>query len=77
VNFKIRVVENVGRYSEESFGKPGNVLDVKDGLLKDLEDFIWSNNKELFGSIETINGRFGSTLAKDWRTEFELVEDNP
>lgn len=73
MDFKIRVVENIGNWSEEIFGKAGTVLVVNNGEFFDLEGFLWNNDCEPFKNIEEINTLFNE---RDfWQTEFELVEE--
>ena len=73
-NFKIRVVENIGRYSARGFGSVGIVLNVVDGTLIDSENREWTMDGEKFSSIHDVNKYFGE---KDqWQTVFELVEES-
>jgi len=71
-NFKIRVVENVGEDSIETFGEVGNELEVINGKLIDLDDDSWSGCGTGFEDIDDVNDWF-SDLG-DYGTVFELVE---
>ena len=52
-NFKIRVVENIGEDSLETFGEVGNELEVINGKLIDLEDDSWSDYGTVFELVES------------------------
>jgi hypothetical protein len=74
MNFKIRVVENIGAYSYRKFGSPGSILRVIDGVFKDKESSIWTNDGEKYNDPEDINKHFSEK--DEWQTLFELVEEN-
>lgn len=73
-NFKIRVVENIGKYSIESFGKIGTVFEVNNGKFKDKEGFTWINDGKTYKSIEDINNQINKEDLS-FRTRFELVKE--
>lgn len=73
-NFKIRVVENIGKHSIESFGSIGTVFEVKNGVFKDKEGFTWTNDEELYKSVEDINNQINKEDCS-FRTRFELVKE--
>ena len=74
MNFKVRVKENIGENSRECFGKPGTILEVKDGALYDIDGDGWKSDCGRFISVEEINNEFDLGLSYD--TEFELVEED-
>lgn len=74
MNFKIRVVENLGVESKEAFGETGTILDVANGSLRDNEGFDWNNN---FKNICEIHDYFNNGKLDWYKTKFELVEDVP
>ena len=74
MNFKVRVKENIGENSRECFGKPGTILEVKDGVLYDIDGDDWKSDYDSFTSVEEINNEFDLGLSYD--TEFELVEED-
>lgn len=74
MNFKVRVKENIGENSREYFGKPGTILEVKDGVLYDIDGDDWKSDYDSFTSVEEINNEFDLGLSYD--TEFELVEED-
>jgi len=71
-NFKVRVVENVGEDSADTFGEVGNEIEVIDGKLIDLDNDSWNGCGTGFKDIDDINVWF-SDLG-DYGTVFELVE---
>lgn len=73
MNFKIRVVENIGTSSKITFGSPGITLEVENGTLIDTEKYRW---QEDFENIKEINEYFKCGIGL-FETEFELVGDNP
>lgn len=73
-NFKIRVVENIGKYSIESFGKIGTVFEVNNGKFKDKEGFTWINDGKTYKSIEDINNQINKEDLS-FRTRFELAKE--
>lgn len=73
MNGKIRVVENIGSDSEDTFGLDGSVLTVIGGEFMDIEGFPWNRDHTGFGSIEQVNEYFAT--ADEYQTVFELVED--
>jgi len=73
MNFKIRVAENIGSDSCELFGCPGTVLEVKDGILQDNDEFEWTNAGKLFHSLEEINIYFMDE--DEYQTRFEMAEE--
>ena len=74
MNGKIRVVENIGPYSEEAFGLDGSVLTVIDGMLEDIEEFMWTKDFDIpFSDLDDINKFFAT--ADEYQTVFELVEE--
>lgn len=73
MNGEIRVVENIGPYSEDAFGHEGDALMVIDGEIEDNEGFPWRGNCDGFKSIEHVNEYFAT--ADEYQTVFELVED--
>lgn len=74
MNFKIRVVENIGRYSQDAFGKTGTVMQVTNGILTDFEGFQWGSHGITIRDIEGINKRLKHRSC-DYKTVFELVEE--
>lgn len=74
MNFKVRVKENIGENSREYFGKPGTILEVKDGVLYDIDGDDWKSDYDSFTSVEEINNEFDLGLSYD--TEFELLEED-
>lgn len=73
-NFKIRVVENIGKYSIESFGKIGTVFEVNNGKFKDKDGLTWINDGKLYKSVEDINNQINKEDCL-FRTRFELVKE--
>lgn len=73
MNFKIVVTRNIGYESVNTFGKVGTVLEVKDGELIDIENFVWDNLGKYFKSIDDVNKLFSE--ADCFTTKFELVEE--
>lgn len=74
MNGKIRVVENIGSDSEDTFGEPGTVLTVADGTFEDLDGFGWNYPDESgYEDVDQINEYFSEE--DEYRTVFELVED--
>ncbi len=71
MNFKIRVVENIGSWSKRLFGTPGTILVVTNGSFNDLDDFEWDYDDNPFSNIDEINEFFGEE--DQWNTIFELV----
>ena len=74
MNFKVRVKENIGENSRKYFGKPGTILEVKDGVLYDIDGDDWKSDYDSFTSVEEINNEFDLGFSYD--TEFELVEED-
>ena len=74
MNFKARVKSNIGGSSASYFGRVGNVLEVQNGILFDLDGFKWDNDGKYFNSFKELEEYFLKRvdLAK---TEFELAED--
>lgn len=72
MNFKIRVVENIGSDSVNAFGHVGNELSVQYGALEDLEGYEWNNCNSLLHDIEEVNEFFSED--DSYQTVFELVE---
>jgi hypothetical protein len=79
VNFKIRVIDNIGFRSVETFGCIGTVINVVDGFIHDLRGHRWLKPHALsqYRNVEEINKAFTSPVPMWFNTEFELVEDNP
>jgi hypothetical protein len=69
-DFKVRVVENIGTVSDQVFGAPGSILEVKYGTLE-TESTIWSNNKFGLTSVEELNRQVGDSPT--FNTVFEPV----
>lgn len=74
MNFKVRVKKNIGKHSREHFGKLGTILEVKDGVLYDINGDDWKSYCVGFTSVEEINNEFNLGFSYD--TEFELVEED-
>lgn len=74
MNFKARVKSNIGGSSASYFGRVGNVLEVQNGILFDLESFKWDNDSKYFKSFEELYDYFLNRVDSA-KTEFELVED--
>lgn len=75
-NFKIRVKENIGKDSVEAFGRIGTILEVKNGVFRDIENHTWFNNYKRYKTIEDVNNQFYNE-GYVYKTLFELVvEDN-
>lgn len=76
MNFRIRVVKNIGDWSEKCFGTPGTEFKVKNGSFRDRNCFKWDNDLvpfNDFNDVEEINQYFG---ANDyWQTIFEEVNE--
>lgn len=72
-NFKIKVKENIGDYSEGVFGKIGTIHNVING--KFTSGFHeWSNDGKLYKNVESLHNHLLNQ--KDhYMTLFELVED--
>lgn len=68
-NFKARVVENIGSESINVFGSVGNVIEVKDGEVKDgmCEDWYFCSYDDLVCEISDEDDQY--------TTKFELVVD--
>jgi hypothetical protein len=75
MNFKIRVVENIGGDSQAAFGPPGTVLEIKDGTFTDLEGYEWDNKSLLYEDISDIISHFSNQYPGWYSTAFELVEE--
>jgi hypothetical protein len=73
MNFKIRVVDNIGEWSVESFGVPGTEFHIVDGRFTDLSNLHWENIFCPYNNIEVINKFFSED--DEWQTVFELVEE--
>lgn len=73
MNFKIKVVENIGSDSRVIFGDIGSIRAVTDGVLYDNDGFGWSNNGALFHNIEEVNAYFEDE--DEYQTVFELAEE--
>lgn len=73
-NFKIRVVKIIGDCSVDVFGSIGTVFEVKNGVFKDKEGFTWTNDGELYKSVEDINNQINKEDCS-FRTRFELVKE--
>lgn len=71
-DFKVRVVQNIGRASKEEFGRPGTIHEVKYGTL-DGGFANWTNDKFEIHSIEELNIAVGK--CPTFNTVFELVEE--
>ena len=70
---KIRVKENIGNDSKETFGEVGTLQNVENGKFDDLEGFTWSKNYDPFNDVDDINEYFSY---KDmFQTVFELAEE--
>lgn len=76
MNFKIRVVENIGDDSIYTFGAPGTVLEVENGTLEDMEGYVWCGE---FKTLDDIHKYFDKSGIPDidncFKTIFELVEE--
>lgn len=75
MNFKIRVVENIGQDSQSAFGPPVTVLEIKDGTFTDLEGYEWDNRGLLYLDISDIISHFRNQYPGWYNTVFELVEE--
>jgi hypothetical protein len=75
MNFKIRVVENIGEYSEEIFGPVGFTHTVHKGGFHDLNGNKWSDGKKGFSNTDEINKYFADYAC--YNTVFALVEEEP
>lgn len=76
MNFKVRVVENIGRNGESLFGDMGTVLDVVNGHIIDKTGSKWNRSDcDVFKDIQSLNNYFLNTVHKNFRTKFELYED--
>lgn len=73
MNFKMKVAENIGRYSVDVFGVVGDIIEVVDGVFFDKEGFFWNNDGNLFLNVEQVNKFFN--VPDVWNTRFELVEE--
>ena len=69
MNFKVKVVANIGSDSAYFFGKVGTIHEVKNSILVDLLDNRW-----IADNIEHINEKFG--INGRMQTLFELVEED-
>lgn len=69
--YKIKVVENVGDYSERTFGKPDTILQVDNGTLKDINGKEWDK----LPNIEEVNKElyYFEIL---YKTRFKLLNEN-
>lgn len=76
MNFKIRVVENIGCYSGTCIGPVGTIFNVVDGKLQDIMGYQWNNIDDTgFDNVKEINNYF--TLVDCYSTKYELVEEAP
>lgn len=76
MNFKIRVVENIGEDSIENFGVPGTEINVVGGEFKDLLNYHWCKDGKCFQNIQEVNEYFNQDDGATWfNTVFELVEE--
>ena len=69
-NFKIRVVENIGRHSDFTFGKVGDVLEVINGVLIDANGF-----KLGLSPLKSIDEIHDFIYDSDIDTKFEFIEE--
>lgn len=67
MDFRIRVIENIGENSKEQFGPPDTILDVVAGEIRTLQGHIWG----YFTDIEDINSCFSDRDENE--TVFTLV----
>lgn len=67
MDFRIRVIENIGKDSEEQFGPPGTILDVVHGEIISLNGVIWG----CFENVQDINNYFSEK--DEYETVFTLV----
>ena len=69
--YKIKVVENIGDYSERTFGSPDTVLQVQDGILKDINGKEWNE----LANIEEVNKKlyYFEIL---YKTKFKLIKNH-
>lgn len=72
-NFKIRVVENIGKYSESTFGPAGSILSISDSEFRDLDGYDWYDTLDQPVNIKNINNCFSDV--DEFQTKFELVEE--
>jgi hypothetical protein len=75
VNFKIRVVENIGVHSLFVFGEPGTVFEVLDGEFRDKKHHLWNQGGLKYRGFKEVDKDF--SVIDEFQTKFELVEDNP
>lgn len=76
MNFKIRVVENIGEDSIKSFGVPGTVHNVCYGKIVGDDDSSWTNDGKYYENIQEVNNHLGNRYrVEEWQTLFELVEE--
>lgn len=74
MNFKIRVVENIGCYSGICIGPVGAIFNVIDGKFQDIMGYQWSGISITgFNDVAEINDYFEFT--DNYATKFELVEE--
>lgn len=67
MDFKIRVIENIGEDSEKQFGPLDTILDVVAGEIRSFNGVIWGN----FENIQDINNYFSEE--DEYETVFALV----
>lgn len=72
MNFKLRVKENIGAWSEITFGKVGTIIEIKNGTFKDKESYEWTNDRKYFKNEDEFIEYF---KRGGFETEFELVEE--
>lgn len=74
-NFKMKVVRNIGEYSERNVGKVGTIIEVIDGEFPDphLPEHPWSNNNNCFRTFEQVVKYFSED--DEYETIFALVEN--
>ena len=72
-NFKFRVAKNVGSLSEETFGKVGTIIEVKDGKFKTEREFEFNNRLKFYKNIQEVKFHFSADDL--YKTEFELVPE--
>jgi hypothetical protein len=74
-NFKVRVAENIGEESVDTFGSVGTILKVTYGVLTDLNGYVWDNaiDRDCYESVEDLNNHF--SFGDEYQTVFEAVEE--
>lgn len=74
-NFKIRVQENIGSDSIRTFGEPGTVLHITNGLLLDNDGTTWKNDGKRYKNFREVVSHF-SEPRDNYQTIFELIDES-